>query len=119
VTFWQSALPSVLGALDEADADGQLRPLVNGPAGAGLVYVTPDPAAPAEAVVRFIGALRGTLHHARGAVTVVRAPAAVRAALGPGGMTGPVPSLRLMRAVKDQFDPGNRMSPGRFPAEGA
>jgi glycolate oxidase FAD binding subunit len=119
VTFWQSALPSVLGAIDEADADGQLRPLVNGPAGAGLVYVTPDPAAPAEAVVRFIGALRGTLHHARGAVTVVRAPAAVRAALGPGGMTGPVPSLRLMRAVKDQFDPGNRMSPGRFPAEGA
>jgi glycolate oxidase FAD binding subunit len=27
---------------------------------------------------------------------------------------GPVPSLRLMRAVKAQFDPGRRMAPGRF-----
>jgi len=25
-----------------------------------------------------------------------------------------VPSLPLMRAVKDQFDPGHRMAPGRF-----
>jgi glycolate oxidase FAD binding subunit len=27
---------------------------------------------------------------------------------------GPVLSLPLMRAVKDQFDPGHRMAPGRF-----
>jgi glycolate oxidase FAD binding subunit len=27
---------------------------------------------------------------------------------------GPVPSLGLMRAVKDQFDPEHRMAPGRF-----
>jgi glycolate oxidase FAD binding subunit len=27
---------------------------------------------------------------------------------------GPVPSLGLMRAVKDQFDPERRMAPGRF-----
>jgi FAD/FMN-containing dehydrogenase len=40
----------------------------------------------------------------------------VRAALaGHGGMAGPVPGLGLMRAVKNQFDPGHRMSPGRFP----
>jgi glycolate oxidase FAD binding subunit len=25
-----------------------------------------------------------------------------------------VPSLSLMQAVKDQFDPGHRMAPGRF-----
>jgi len=25
-----------------------------------------------------------------------------------------VPSLSLMCAVKDQFDPGHRMAPGRF-----
>lgn len=120
VSFWQSALPAVLGAIDAADTDGQVRPLVGGPAGAGLVYVTPGPGAPAEAIARFTAALRETLHHARGSVVVLRAPAAVRSALGSrGGMTGPVPSLRLMRAVKDQFDPDNRMSPGRFPAEGA
>ena len=33
---------------------------------------------------------------------------------GAGGMAGSVPSLALMRAVKDQFDPGHRMAPGRF-----
>ena len=32
-----------------------------------------------------------------------------------GGMAGAVPGLGLMRAVKDQFDPGYRMAPGRFP----
>ena len=29
-------------------------------------------------------------------------------------MWGPVPSLSLMRALKDQFDPGHLMAPGRF-----
>jgi glycolate oxidase FAD binding subunit len=28
---------------------------------------------------------------------------------------GPVPSLALMRSVKQQFDPGNLMAPGRGP----
>jgi glycolate oxidase FAD binding subunit len=47
---------------------------------------------------------------------VLAAPAGVRAELaGRGGMTGTVPGLALMRAVKDQFDPGHRMAPGRFP----
>ena len=47
---------------------------------------------------------------------MLAAPAAVREALaGYGGMAGTVPSLALMRAVKDQFDPGHRMAPGRFP----
>jgi glycolate oxidase FAD binding subunit len=50
---------------------------------------------------------------------VLAAPAAVREKLaGRGGMNGTVPGLALMRAVKDQFDPGHRMAPGRFP-EGA
>ena len=44
------------------------------------------------------------------------APEAVRGVLaGAGGLTGDVPGLALMRAVKDQFDPGHRMAPGRFP----
>jgi glycolate oxidase FAD binding subunit len=48
---------------------------------------------------------------ARASVVVQRAPAAVRAATD---LWGPVPSLGLMRAVKDQFDPGHLMAPGRF-----
>ena len=42
---------------------------------------------------------------------VVHAPPPARELLDPWG---PVPSLALMRAVKDQFDPGHRMAPGRF-----
>ena len=42
---------------------------------------------------------------------VLRAPEGVRAAVD---VWGPVPGLGLMRAIKDQFDPGHRMAPGRF-----
>ena len=51
-------------------------------------------------------------------MVVLAAPAAVREELaGRGGMNGTVPGLALMRAVKDQFDPGHRMAPGRFPRD--
>ena len=46
-----------------------------------------------------------------GSAVVVCAPAAVLEAVD---LWGPVPSLGLMRAVKDQFDPEHRMAPGRF-----
>jgi len=47
---------------------------------------------------------------------LLAAPGPVRDSLASGGgMTGSVPGLALMRAVKDQFDPGDRMAPGRFP----
>jgi len=42
---------------------------------------------------------------------VVHAPPKARDLMD---LWGPVPSLSLMRAVKDQFDPGHRMAPGRF-----
>jgi glycolate oxidase FAD binding subunit len=45
-------------------------------------------------------------------VIVLTAPAPVLGAVDPWG---PVPSLGLMRAVKQQFDPRNLMSPGRGP----
>jgi glycolate oxidase FAD binding subunit len=113
VSFWVSALGRVLDAIDAAARDTGGSPLVYGSAGAGVLYVAfPEP----ERVAGFVGALRGTFGHERGGVAVLAAPAAVRDALaGHGGMTGRVPSLALMRAVKDQFDPGHRMAPGRFP----
>src|SRR5256885_490261 len=42
---------------------------------------------------------------------VVHAPPPVRDLVD---LWGPVTGLPLMRAVKDQFDPGHRMAPGRF-----
>ena len=47
----------------------------------------------------------------RGSVVVLAAPAPVMAA---AGAYGAVPGAALMRAIKDQFDPGYRMFPGRL-----
>jgi glycolate oxidase FAD binding subunit len=69
-----------------------------------------------SAAAEFAGVLREAVAGERCGVVVLAAPAAVRAELaGRGGMNGAVPGLALMRAVKDQFDPGDRMAPGRFP----
>jgi glycolate oxidase FAD binding subunit len=114
VSFWVSALGRVLDAIDTAAAETGWPPLVHGSAGAGVLYVSFPPEA--LDVSAFAGALRGMLEHQRGAVVVLTAPGLVRDALaGHGGMAGRVPSLGLMRAVKDQFDPGHRLAPGRFP----
>jgi len=116
VSFWVSALGSVLEALAAAGADAGVRPAVSGPAGAGALYACLDPAAEPDAAARFVAALRERLPDAdggpRGSVVVLAAPPPVLAA---AGAYGPVPGSALMRAVKDQFDPGHRMFPGRFP----
>jgi len=131
VSFWVSALGSVLDALAAAGASAGVRPAVTGPAGAGALYAClaplaplapqapsapQDPAIEDEADVRFVTALRERLSGAggsagpRGSVAVLAGPpavlAAARDATGPGSA--------LMRAVKDQFDPDHRMFPGRL-----
>jgi glycolate oxidase FAD binding subunit len=122
VSFWVSALGSVLEAIATAGADAGVRPAGSGPAGAGALYACLDPATEPDAATRFVAALRervagaggsGGLLGPRGSVAVLAAPAPVLAA---AGAYGPVPGFALMRAVKDQFDPGHRMFPGRFPA---
>jgi glycolate oxidase FAD binding subunit len=44
-------------------------------------------------------------------VTVLTAPPAVRTQVD---LWGPVPGLHLMRRLKQELDPGARLSPGRF-----
>jgi glycolate dehydrogenase FAD-binding subunit len=121
VAFPPAALAQVLDAADRAAADrvtAELSPAVRGSAGSGVLEVGLDAGVSPEAVRSFAAELRR--HLARppawgdvpsGSVTVVHAPADVRRAADPWG---PVPALALMRAVKDQFDPGHLMSPGRF-----
>jgi glycolate oxidase FAD binding subunit len=114
VSFWVSALGRVLDAIEAAGAKAGVSPATEGSAGAGVLYLRVE--APSVATAEFVGALRGALARERGGVVVLAAPAAVRDELaGRGGMSGTVPGLALMRAVKDQFDPGHRMAPGRFP----
>ena len=133
VAFWAAALSRVLGVIDAAAQSAGLDPAVGGSAAAGVIYVAPGADASPAAVAAFVSALRAAL--ARGeadarlaaaavngaeqnagppvlaSAVVVHAPAAVRDLVD---LWGPVPSLPLMRAVKDQFDPGHRMAPGRF-----
>ena len=131
VSFWVSALGRVLDAIEAAAARSGVSPAVAGSAGAGVLYALVPGTADADATgvdttdsggtgagaaAEFAGALREAVAGERCGVVVLAAPAAVRAELaGRGGMNGAVPGLALMRAVKDQFDPGHRMAPGRFP----
>jgi glycolate oxidase FAD binding subunit len=113
VSFWVSRLAGVLAAVSACADEAGVRPAVTGSAGAGVLYACVDPAAGSDAVARFTAALRGRLAGSppRGSVTVLAGAALAAGAVDP---LGPVPGLALMHAVKDQFDPGGRMFPGRL-----
>jgi glycolate dehydrogenase FAD-binding subunit len=123
VSFWVSALGAVLDAIEVAAIAAGVSPVIAGSAGAGVLYLRLEEDVSAETrgeqpvrVAGFTSGLRAALAGRRGTVVVLTAPAAVRRELGvDGGMHGPVPSLSLMRAVKEQFDPDQLMSPGRLP----
>jgi len=84
-----------------------------------VLYAAVDSLAEPEAVARFVAMLRADVERppaagfppARGSVVVLNASPLVRTAVD---VWGPVPGAALMRSVKDQFDPGHRMAPGRF-----
>ena len=128
IAFWAAGLPRVLRVIDTAARTAGLDAAVGGSAAAGVIYAGTAPEADPAAVAAFVAGLRAAL--ARGdadarpatapapdsppvlaSAVVVHAPPGVRDLVDPWG---PVPSLPLMRAVKDRFDPGHRMSPGRF-----
>ena len=126
ISFWAAALPGVLAAIDAAGKDAGLDPAVNGSAAAGVLYAVLDGDADPAAAAQFVAGLRDGLAQApgpsqdfaggeappsRASAVVLTAPAAVRDTVD---MWGPVPSVSLMRAVKEQFDPGYLMAPGRF-----
>jgi glycolate oxidase FAD binding subunit len=115
VSFWVSALGRVLDAIAAAAGPAGLSPLIDGSAGAGVLYLRLGADGHGEAA-EFVARLRAALPGGRGGVTVLTAPSAVREELAArGAMNDSVPGLALMQAVKDQFDPGHRMAPGRFP----
>jgi glycolate oxidase FAD binding subunit len=114
VSFWVSSLGAVLEALAAAAADAGVRPAASGPAGAGALYACLDPGTSEDDAARFVAILReriGGIQGARGSVVVLAAPPPVLEAVS---ATGTIPGVALMRAVKDQFDPGHRMFPGRL-----
>ncbi len=132
IAFWAAALTKVLRAVDTAASTAGLDPAVSGSAAAGVIYAAVDERAAPGAVSEFVLSLRAAVNGeaaagpaspasgsaftaagspSRASVVVLHAPSDVRDAVD---LWGPVPSLGLMRAVKDQFDPDHRMAPGRF-----
>lgn len=117
LAFWAGQLGTVLGAVAELAAAAGLDPAVGGSGGAGVLHAAIPAVAPAPAVADFVTGLRAVLSDgdpssgARGSVVVLHAPPEVAGYLD---LWGPVPGLALMHAIKDQFDPGHRMAPGRF-----
>jgi glycolate oxidase FAD binding subunit len=128
IGFWAAGLPRVLAAIDAAAAAVSADPQVAGSAAAGVLYTALPASTDPAAAAGFVTGLRAAL--ARGgadarpagppaqdgpqvlaSAVVVHAPPPVAALVD---LWGPVPGLSLMRAVKDQFDPGHRMAPGRF-----
>lgn len=90
--------------------DGRL-PAAVARAGSGVITCfwssreDPDPSGRAARLRGAAGALSGT-------VVIERCPTALKAAIDVWGPAGP--DWRLMRAIKDQFDPAGILSPGRF-----
>jgi glycolate oxidase FAD binding subunit len=119
IAFWAGVLEPVLDAADAAAAAAGLRPAVGGSAGAGVLYAVIDGLAEPAAVAAYVSQLRneagrigaGKLPPVRGSVVVLTAPPKVREQVD---LWGPTPAAAVMRSVKDQFDPGHRMAPGRF-----
>jgi glycolate oxidase FAD binding subunit len=119
VAFWTGQLVNVLKAIRTAAVANELDPAIAGSAGAGVLNVAVPADAAGDAVARFVTELRaglaalsaGSVVPSTASAVVVSAPRNVRDAVD---LWGPVPSLGLMQAVKDQFDPQRRMAPGRF-----
>jgi glycolate oxidase FAD binding subunit len=109
VTFWVSALAGVLEAVAAAASGAGVQPTVCGAAGAGLLYACLDPGTGPQQAAQFVATLRERVAGPRGGVVVLAAPAEMAASA-----YAEVPGAALMRAVKDQFDPGDRMFPGRM-----
>jgi glycolate oxidase FAD binding subunit len=120
VLFPPAQLARSLSIIRAAAAGSGVAERIEGSAGAGVLDVEIPAGSRAPAVAQFVSALRSELgspsQAAREAAAapravVVYAPDEVRSLTD---MHGPMPSLALVRAVKDEFDPEHRMAPGRL-----
>ena len=95
---------------DRAAADG-LEMAAAGRAGLGVVDVRLD--GPPEAQADLVGALRERLPAGRGSAVIRRGGPELRRRIDPWGPIGD--GMRVMMAIKRQFDPAALLNPGRGP----
>nr|WP_225311892.1 FAD-binding oxidoreductase [Microbispora cellulosiformans] len=100
---------SFVGPFRAARAAG-VRPAVRGSLAAQVLHVALPPGTEPGRVAAFTGELRAHLED-EGRVVVLCAPVEAARRLDRWGRVGALP---LMRRVKERFDPGRRLSPGRF-----
>jgi FAD/FMN-containing dehydrogenase len=119
VSFPPARLAGTLILIRAAAAGSGVDAAIDGSAHVGVLDVKVPAEAPPAAVARFVDALRTELGSLSEAETVAPAARAV-VVYAPDDVRdvtdahGPVPSLALLRAVKDEFDPEHRMAPGRL-----
>lgn len=111
LTFALTGLPQVLSDCRVIAIENAVSLAVRGSAGAGVLYAALPRDTDPEVVVRVVQRLRTTCTGFGGAAVIVDGPAAVKDSID---LWGSVPAIGLMRRIKDQFDPGHRLSPGRF-----
>ena len=115
VSFPPARLAAALTLIQAAAAGSGVAAAIRGSAGLGVLDVTVPAETPAAAAAGFVAALRAELDRlSQAAATravVVYAPDEVRALTD---AHGPIPSLSLLQAVKEAFDPEHRMAPGRL-----
>ena len=106
-----SGVPVVVEQAGTVAREYDLPARVAGSAGSGVLFVGLPAEVPAEALGSVLEDLRRVCGRFGGHAVLLRAPAALKAAVD---VWGPVPGLELMRRLKEQFDPGRRLAPGRF-----
>jgi glycolate oxidase FAD binding subunit len=109
ITTPPATLPDVGARVRPALAAAQAR--IRGSAGAGHWYASVPGGLPIERTADLVMALRTAATGHGGAAIVRVATAGLHHHLD---LWGPAPALELMRRIKDQFDPGHRLAPGRF-----
>ena len=100
-------LDSVLGATERRG----VTPRITGHAGVGTTYVALS-GGDEEARVQVVEELREIWVRRGGSVVVRKAPASTKSRLEAWGPAGDY--VGLLRRVKDKFDPGGNLNPGRF-----
>jgi glycolate oxidase FAD binding subunit len=105
-----SRLPGSFVAPFAAAEDVETHAAVRGSLASGVFHVTLPPGTGAATAAGFVSGLRAGIEDA-GRVVVLAAPEEIGRRVDRWGHVG---ALKLMRRVKERFDPDRRMSPGRF-----
>ncbi len=111
LTTLLSAVPALVEQASGLARYHGLAAAVNGSAGSGVLFMGVTDDTTPEVLAELVSGLREICQGCGGHAVVLRAPARLKSAID---IWGPVPGIELMRRVKERFDPGRRLAPGRF-----